>query len=225
MRTIKLISALTFTSILLIFNTCKKDPCKEITCLNDGVCVDGKCDCTEGYYGSKCEDYNACHNVTCHNWGICVDGQCDCLPAWSGPDCSQQVTPSHIMLTELVLYEFPALNNGNTWDDPSEENGNPDILMVIRSGNDYAYTTEIIENATPGSVYLFLKDIDLPLWNQNDNHTIQLWDIDPGGTIADQSMGHVEGKIYEPDNGLPNTIRFYNPNRNIDVTLMLEYIF
>ncbi len=33
---------------------CKKDPCKDVTCLNGGSCDDGVCACAAGYEGSNC---------------------------------------------------------------------------------------------------------------------------------------------------------------------------
>jgi hypothetical protein len=34
---------------------CKKDPCKDVTCQNGGVCNDGTCQCATGYQGTNCE--------------------------------------------------------------------------------------------------------------------------------------------------------------------------
>lgn len=50
------------TSILVLFtlamglyflNSCQ-DPCKDVECLNGGVCEDGECICAEGYEGENC---------------------------------------------------------------------------------------------------------------------------------------------------------------------------
>jgi len=32
------------------------DPCDDVECLNNGVCIEGTCDCTEGYEGLNCEN-------------------------------------------------------------------------------------------------------------------------------------------------------------------------
>lgn len=40
--------------LLLFMFSCKKDPCEDKLCLNGGTCVDGTCDCAEGYTGSDC---------------------------------------------------------------------------------------------------------------------------------------------------------------------------
>ena len=39
---------------VMFFNACESDPCKDVTCLNGGVCVSGTCDCASGYEGTDC---------------------------------------------------------------------------------------------------------------------------------------------------------------------------
>ena len=45
---VALFSALTLSS-------CKKDPCKNVSCQNGGTCQDGNCKCNLPWEGSKCE--------------------------------------------------------------------------------------------------------------------------------------------------------------------------
>lgn len=33
---------------------CKEDACEDVSCLNGGTCIDGQCDCPEGYSGLDC---------------------------------------------------------------------------------------------------------------------------------------------------------------------------
>jgi len=42
------------TLITLALTSCKPDACKDVTCLNDGVCESGDCTCTAGYEGPNC---------------------------------------------------------------------------------------------------------------------------------------------------------------------------
>jgi len=43
-------------SITLILTSCSKsDPCEGIVCKNGGTCVDGKCQCPNGFEGTLCE--------------------------------------------------------------------------------------------------------------------------------------------------------------------------
>ncbi len=44
---------LVFTAVL--FNACKHDPCKEVSCAFGGTCKDGNCLCQVGYEGEHCE--------------------------------------------------------------------------------------------------------------------------------------------------------------------------
>jgi len=46
---------LSSVAIGLFFTGCKKDdPCKDLSCLNDGTCINGKCACADGYEGESC---------------------------------------------------------------------------------------------------------------------------------------------------------------------------
>ena len=40
------------------FTACQ-DPCSDRDCLNDGICIDGICDCPENVFGEDCEFFNA----------------------------------------------------------------------------------------------------------------------------------------------------------------------
>lgn len=46
----------TFLAVVstLLIASCATDPCKDITCLNDGTCSDGTCLCTDWYEGTDC---------------------------------------------------------------------------------------------------------------------------------------------------------------------------
>lgn len=70
--------------------------CKDVTCQNNGVCVDKnndfECKCPPGFSGKHCEiDDNECSEVNCKNGGECVDKvngyECKCLPGFTGDHC------------------------------------------------------------------------------------------------------------------------------------------
>lgn len=54
MKSIKLLSVLVLFFTVVLFQSCENDPCEDVTCLNDGICLDGTCDCTTGYSGANC---------------------------------------------------------------------------------------------------------------------------------------------------------------------------
>lgn len=71
--------------VFLTLNACK-DQCKDVICLNYGVCVDGTCDCPDGFSGALCE-IDACDDIVCENNGVCVFGTCNCPEGYSGVNC------------------------------------------------------------------------------------------------------------------------------------------
>lgn len=40
---------------LISYTSCKKDACKDVSCVNGGNCVDGACKCPAGFEGPACE--------------------------------------------------------------------------------------------------------------------------------------------------------------------------
>jgi hypothetical protein len=62
----KLLFGFAVTTLFLtatVFTSCEKDPCEDVTCLNGGTCIDGECDCPEGYTGSDCGDQITPSNI------------------------------------------------------------------------------------------------------------------------------------------------------------------
>ncbi|MEZ4987423.1 MAG: hypothetical protein R2795_20655 [Saprospiraceae bacterium] len=71
------------------------DACANVTCLHNGWCVDGKCECPPGYYGRHCELKSEipdpCANINCENGGQCVDGTCKCPEGYKGSRCQTKI--------------------------------------------------------------------------------------------------------------------------------------
>lgn len=44
------------TLCFLLLISCTKEPCEGTLCMNDGVCIDGGCDCTEKFTGPNCSE-------------------------------------------------------------------------------------------------------------------------------------------------------------------------
>ena len=55
MRTLRIIGLAIALFGALTLQSCKKDPCKNVTCQNGGTCQDGNCRCSLPWEGSKCE--------------------------------------------------------------------------------------------------------------------------------------------------------------------------
>ena len=48
-----ILSVSAFSAVL--YTSCSKDACKDVTCQNGGTCSDGNCTCVTGYEGTNCE--------------------------------------------------------------------------------------------------------------------------------------------------------------------------
>ncbi|MCX7606907.1 MAG: calcium-binding EGF-like domain-containing protein, partial [Bacteroidia bacterium] len=71
---------------VLSLSSCKKDPCKDVSCQNGGVCVDGNCSCPTAWEGSRCE----------------VDVRDKFIGAWSGSiDCGSGLGNATIRIGKL----------------------------------------------------------------------------------------------------------------------------
>lgn len=54
--------AIMFNFLLIMISSCgisETDACIDITCENDGICIDGDCDCPDGFTGVNCENLDA----------------------------------------------------------------------------------------------------------------------------------------------------------------------
>lgn len=89
-------------SLLLLFvgPACQEDPCASRICTNGGTCVDGDCDCPEGFIGPQCTvPLDPCLSKACidASTATCVVGtdgkaRCVCEDGFEGELCSDQWT-------------------------------------------------------------------------------------------------------------------------------------
>ncbi len=65
----------------VVYTSCTKDECKNVTCLNGGTCSGGTCTCPTGYTGSSCQTRAF-------------------VGSWTGSDvCSPSLTTGTIVIT------------------------------------------------------------------------------------------------------------------------------
>lgn len=96
-----------YLALLIIgFASCKdEDDCALIDCGVNQVCVEGVCECAEGWTGTLCEQA-ICNDNTCTN-GSCNEetGECECEDGFSGENCD----------IEIVSFEKVFEGNGESY--------------------------------------------------------------------------------------------------------------
>jgi len=95
-------------------SSCKKDPCKKVTCQNGGTCQDGNCKCNLPWEGSRCE----------------VDARDKFVGSWrgtincgSGPeDDAFSITKSSTTATRIILGDrvYGELTSSSSFDIPAQ---------------------------------------------------------------------------------------------------------
>jgi len=109
----KLVFLLSFALVCLISCDPLEEPCDFTLCVN-GECIDGTCECENGFTGANCET-DACENIICQNNGTCVNGTCNCPIGFSGPNCETVVDPCN----NVSCQNGGTCNNNGTCDCPT----------------------------------------------------------------------------------------------------------
>uniref|UniRef100_A0A7N6B0A9 EGF-like domain-containing protein n=1 Tax=Anabas testudineus TaxID=64144 RepID=A0A7N6B0A9_ANATE len=66
--------------------------CQPSNCSGNGDCVDGRCQCKQGWQGAGCDSL-VCQPPACSPHGVCTASGCVCDAGWRGHNCSQECLP------------------------------------------------------------------------------------------------------------------------------------
>ncbi len=110
---------LALVGMLFLFDSCTT--C-EGDCPPNSTCVDGVCECDEGFSGVNCEIQDLCSNVICPTNAECEDGDCYCLAGYEGAECDTEIrakmlgvyTASDICNSGTYQYTVTILNSTNS---------------------------------------------------------------------------------------------------------------
>jgi len=137
----------------------------------------------------------------------------DCSEGYKGTNCDEQITPSSITITRVVVQSFPS----NISDGLSN---NPDIaIKIYNNSNSYGPSNTYFEDAYYWNSYTFYPNFTM--YNAFENTHIELYDYDfILGTIVDQDyMGGVQGNLYNNQNDFPTKVDFDYGSYEFDVYL------
>jgi hypothetical protein len=117
--------------------TAKKDEaCKNVKCLNNGVCNEGKCSCKTNYKGVFCETFDSCAVITCKNGGVCSDNGCKCPTGYYGPYC--ETVGRNKFIGNWSVYEDGSLSSPRQYPVTIQAGASPAELYIQ---NFYNYFT------------------------------------------------------------------------------------
>lgn len=161
MKTLKRINLfgimLALVGMLFLFDSCTT--C-EGDCPPNSSCVDGVCECDEGFSGVNCETQDLCFNVICPTNAECDGGDCYCNPGYEGAECDVEIRAKYLgaySATDVCpsgTYEYTVniLNSGTTVTDFLIEGfggfGDPvlQVRCTVLDEDDF----EIVETSYPG---------------------------------------------------------------------------
>jgi hypothetical protein len=141
------LTKLFFSFLLIGIVFACNDPCDDVDC-GPGICVEGTCDCPDGFSGVNCEIEDLCFNSDCGN-GTCNQdtGDCDCDEGFEGNNCETRSLDRF-----LGSWNNPAFECAGDTDDvtfvftegPTEielnmfEAGDPDVVFnIIYDGDSF----------------------------------------------------------------------------------------
>ncbi len=126
-----LIATLALFSV--IYTSCNKNKCHNVTCLNQGTCDGGYCVCPRGFEGNRCQTLSREKFIATYN---------------GGDSCHDATTPNHF--TQYPVHLLSRLNDStemvltNLLDDPSDSAictiQTTDSFTFIGSNNSTTFT-------------------------------------------------------------------------------------
>jgi len=141
----------------------------------------------------------------------------ECSQGYTGYDCNEQITPSLITITKVVVQSF-----SSTFSDGLSSY--PDIaLKVYNNSNTYGPSATYYYDAYSWSSYNFYPNFKI--YNAFENTHVVLYDYDfLFGEIVDEDyMGGVQGTLYNSYNGFPSMVNFDYGSYEFDVHLSYQW--
>jgi len=136
---------LAFASLCII-SCSDEDPCADLNC-GTGTCVDGTCDCPDGFSGVNCEIEDLCFNANCVN-GTCDEdtGDCICNEGYEGENCEVEQRAKYLGTWNSTDFSCDG--------DPGEA-----VTLIIEAG-DEILEVKVIDPSEPDIEVISVVDGD-----------------------------------------------------------------
>jgi hypothetical protein len=177
---------------------------------------------------SSNSDAENCSTIVCQNGGTFSNCECNCPQGYSGVNCSNQVTPSRISITKVIVKSFPNTDlSGGFWDPtiPTADDGLPDIYITFQNSDlnvIYDSPTFFGNAISDGSTfYEFTLNPPLVITNYSNPYLVSIWDYDVNN--ADDFMTSEGFFIYNSTGGFPETLTVLDTSEPILVDITLTY--
>jgi hypothetical protein len=157
--------------------------------------------------------------------GCSSDDSSDCPQGLTGSDCNTKITPSKMIITKIVIKNYPLLKESFEFWDTGEDNSGvePDILVAMSFGNQTIYNNEYLSDAD-GSEISFTINPPLELAEINEN-IVGLSILDYDGSIENSEfMAGVLFQLYSTQGtDFPAVITVTDSSRPFSADLHVTY--
>lgn len=143
---------------LLLLGACNQDPCAALECLNGGTCIDGSCECPEGFIGADCSiELDPCAQANCDpiRTDSCLvlnfnEARCICLTGFEGDQCDDRWEDKF-----LDTYTAAEICNGTSEVFTLEIKIGPDPMTVALQGfnNQSGVATTVVGKMINATVF------------------------------------------------------------------------
>ena len=162
-----------------VITSCNKDECENVVCLNGGVCVNGDCDCPDGWEGPNCGDQETPLKMRIHSIVVTKFPAFDQGANWDvfdGPDIYYTVFDGNVLIHESETFFEDA--------DPTQDYTFSPLLIELSdvTGNHAIHLWDYDDGITDDD---WMGGIEFVPYSSNTNGFPTTLDLDvAGGSVA-----------------------------------------
>lgn len=184
--------------------------------------------CFTAIFTSSCSSSEPCEGVDCIN-GDCVDGTCDCETGWTGELCDEEKKPRQILISKMILKNFPVDDLGDAWD-KEDDDSDADVTVVVKSLSGTLFQpTDIVnqvhENADGSQDYGIDCNIKITDLNEEIVFEIVDYDFDGNFNVVFEFMNSLKTTFADQYDDFPSTISLSSSSGRSQIDLEVSYTF